>query len=68
MLADEKGSARHFSILIPGAAELHSATAHDIMESLEISDETRPEILREWAQRIKNDPNLLINIYRDYMR
>ena len=47
--------------------ELYSDTAHHIMGQLELSEETDTESLREWADKLREDKNLLKPLIKDYL-
>ena len=64
--ASERGWGR-LSILFPEQRELNSEVAHNIMAQLELPQETNTGSLREWAERIRNDPNLLKPLIKDYL-
>lgn len=52
---------------MPERRELDSDTAHHLMVMLEISEETDTESLREWADRLRNEKNLLKPLIKDYL-
>ena len=47
--------------------DLYSDTARHLMVTLEISEETDTSSLQEWADRIRNDQNLLKPLIKDYL-
>ena len=56
------------SVLFPEMREIYSSSAESLMSyDLEISRETDAEILREWRDKIRNDPNLLKPLIKDYL-
>jgi len=56
------------STLFPEQRELNSRTAHFIMETdLELSPETNVDTLRECADDLREDPNLLMTLMKAYL-
>lgn len=55
------------SVLFPNMGELYSSSAESLMSyDLEIDNDTNSEILREWRNAIRNNPNLLKPLLKDY--
>lgn len=56
------------SVLFPEMREVYSSAAEwNISYDLEISMETDAESLREWREQIRDDPNLLKPLIKDYL-
>lgn len=55
------------STQFPEQRVINSTTAHHIMVELELSTERNVDNLREWAERLREDRNLLKPIIKDYI-
>lgn len=55
------------STQFPEQRELNSETAHHIMSELELSTETNVDNLREWAEKLREEKNLLKPLIKDYL-
>ncbi|KAL6515405.1 NADH:ubiquinone oxidoreductase subunit 3 [Orobanche minor] len=64
----KKAAGVELSVLFPEMQEVDSSAAESIMHyDLEISRETDAESLREWVEQIRDDPNLLKPLIKDYL-
>lgn len=64
----KKAQGVRLSVLFPEMREVDSSAAESIMYyDLEISRETDAESLREWVEKIRDDPNLLKPLIKDYL-
>lgn len=66
--ASRKAQGVRLSVLFPEMAEIHSSATENIMShDLEITGETDAESLREWRDRIRDNPNLLKPLIKEYL-
>ena len=63
----EESERGRLSTQFPELREIHSEAAHNLMAQLELSEETDTESLRGWAEKMREDPNLLNPLIKDYL-